>query len=165
MFVILGLVRAGMNLIFKYMWNLIINRNKEYLANQLHTLTQNAEQKEKQLKDMQLSAKEQIGMEVRKAIKSIVADLAKKNVLSLSKEIVPQVVDMTISDISLLKSISHLNQFFSTVLDWDSDSFITMECASNEALDILMASRSPDKTSEFRSLIQWRNYKLEKKKR
>ena len=39
-------------------------QKKEYLANQLNTLQQNTENKEKQLKNLQMSAKEQIGKEV-----------------------------------------------------------------------------------------------------
>ena len=42
-----------------------------------------------------MSAKEQIGKEVQNAAKPIVVDLAKQNVLSLSKEIVPQVVNQS----------------------------------------------------------------------
>ena len=79
-------------MILKYLWKLIINRKKEYLANQVSSFKQNTEQKEKQLKNLQMSAREQIGKEVQKAAKPVVADLAKQNVLSLSKEIIPLVL-------------------------------------------------------------------------
>ena len=92
------LVRAGMNIILKYLWKLIINRNKEYLANQLNALKQKTEHKEKQLNSLQMSAREQIGKEVQKAEKPLVAVLAKQNLLSLSKEIIPLVVNQTISE-------------------------------------------------------------------
>ena len=52
-----------------------------------------------------MSAREQIGKEVQKAVKPLVADLAKQNVLSLSKEIVPLVVNQTKSKLSLMKTI------------------------------------------------------------
>ena len=52
-----------------------------------------------------MSAKEQIGLEVKNAAKPTVADLTKKNVLSLSKVIVPQVVSRTMRDLVLLKSV------------------------------------------------------------
>ena len=50
-----------------------------------------------------LDLKEEISMEVCKAVKPIVVDLAKQNVLSLSNDIVPQLVDKTVSDLSLLQ--------------------------------------------------------------
>ena len=57
MFVVL--VRAGMKL--------IINRKKEY--NQMDILKHNTEHKESQLKDLQMSAIEQIRKEVQSAVK------------------------------------------------------------------------------------------------
>ena len=94
-----------MNLIPKYLWELIINKKREYLANQLKTLNQNTKNKEGQLKELQMSAKEQIGKEVQSTAKPIVVDLSKQTVLSLSKEIVPRVFQQYITDLSLLKSI------------------------------------------------------------
>ena len=52
-----------------------------------------------------MSAKEQIGMEVRSAAKPIVLALAKDYVLSLSKEIVPQAIKQSITDLSSLKTV------------------------------------------------------------
>ena len=69
-----------MNLILKYLWKLIINRKKDYLANQVNTLKQNTDQKEKQLKNLQMSARAQIGVEEQKAARPVVADLAKQSV-------------------------------------------------------------------------------------
>ena len=92
-------------MILKYLWKLLANRQREYLAKQLNTLKQNAEQKEKQLKSLQISAREQTGMEVKNTAKPIVVELAKKNVLSVSKEIVPQVVNRCMSKLSLLKTV------------------------------------------------------------
>ena len=59
------------------------------MANQLNTLRQNTERKEKQLKGLQMSAKEQINLEVKNTAKPVVVELAKENVLSLSREIWP----------------------------------------------------------------------------
>ena len=89
----------------KYLWKLIINRKREYLSNQINTLKQNKDKKEKQLKNLQMSTREQIGKEVQKAAKPVVADLAKHNVLSLSEEIVPLVVNQTMSELPLQKTI------------------------------------------------------------
>ena len=67
---------------------------REYLANQLKSiLKQSTEHKEKQLKREQMSAWEQIGKEVQKTAKPSVADLAKQNILSLSKEAVMLVLN------------------------------------------------------------------------
>ena len=52
-----------------------------------------------------MSTREQIGKEVLKAAKPEVADLAKQNTLSLSKEIIPLVVNQTIRELTLLKTI------------------------------------------------------------
>ena len=63
-FVIVMLVRAGMNLTFKIVWKFIINK-KKYLDSQVNALVQNTRTKEKQMEKLQMPAKEQIGMEVR----------------------------------------------------------------------------------------------------
>ena len=48
-FVIVVLIRAGANLLFKILWKLIVDIRKEYLHSQHNTLRQNTELKEKQL--------------------------------------------------------------------------------------------------------------------
>ena len=65
---------------------MITNRKKEYLANQVNTLKQNTDQKEKQLRNLQMSAREQIGKEVQKAAKPVVVVMAKQSAVSLSKK-------------------------------------------------------------------------------
>ena len=44
-FVIVVLVRAGMNHSFKIMWKIIVDRKIEYLDSQLNTLQQNTDNK------------------------------------------------------------------------------------------------------------------------
>ena len=124
-----------MNIILKYLWKLIINRKKEYFANQLNTLKQNTRHKENQLKYLQMSAREQIGREVQKEAKPLGVDLAKHNVLSLSQETVRHVVNQTMSDLSLLKAISK-EQDTSDVLEFHPDDLISIESACNGPYDI-----------------------------
>ena len=52
-----------------------------------------------------MSAWEQIGKKVQKTAKPSVANLAKQNILSLSKETVLFVVNQTIPELSVLKTI------------------------------------------------------------
>ena len=49
-------VRAGMNL--THLWKLIINRTKQYLANQINSLKQNKDRKENSRKNLQMSGRE-----------------------------------------------------------------------------------------------------------
>ena len=57
-------------------------------------------------------------------------DLAKQNVLSLSKEIVPQMVDQSINELYLLRAIPN-EPAPSKKLEVQSGNAISMECASN----------------------------------
>ena len=57
--------------------------------------------KEKQMEKLQMSAKEQIGMEVVSI--PIVQSFAKQNVMVLAKNIVPELVKESIDDLELLK--------------------------------------------------------------
>ena len=72
-------------------------------------------------------------MEVKNAAKPIVADLAKKNILSLSKVIVPQVFSHTMSDLALLKSVPK-EPGISKALQFDDS--ISIEAASNKPYDM-----------------------------
>ena len=77
-----------------------------------------------------MSAKEQISLGVKNAAKPIVVELAKKNVLSLSKEIVPQVVSHTMNSLALRKSIPK-KPGISKAFEHQLDDFISTEAASN----------------------------------
>ena len=87
-----------MNLTLKIMWKLIINKKKEYLALQVNALLQNTRTKEKQMEKLQMSAKEQIGMEVRNVSFLIVQSIAKQHVMVLAKNIVPNLVKESVDD-------------------------------------------------------------------
>ena len=52
-----------------------------------------------------MAVREQIGKEVQSTAKPIVVHLSRQAVLSLSKEIVPQVLQQSIIDLALLKPI------------------------------------------------------------
>ena len=52
-----------------------------------------------------MSAKLQIGKDVRNIAKPIVVDLSKQNARSLAKEIVHKIVKQSITKLSLLKSV------------------------------------------------------------
>ena len=83
------LIRTGTNLIFKsVLWKLIVGKKKDYLDSQFKTLYQNTENKERQLKKLQVLASKHISKEVKDTAKSIVYNLAGENAMSLSKEIV-----------------------------------------------------------------------------
>ena len=88
-FTTVDLIRAGTNLIFKVLWKLIVDKKKEYLDAQFNTLNQNTETEERQLKKLQMLASKHISREVKDTGKSIVYNLAGKNAMSLSNEIVP----------------------------------------------------------------------------
>ena len=77
-FAIVVLVRAGMNIIFKILWKLIVDQKKEHLNSQLYTLQQNTANKERQLKKLQMSARKQISLEAQDAAIPIVTNLAKR---------------------------------------------------------------------------------------
>ena len=87
-FTTVDLIRAGTNLIFKVLWKLIVDKKKEYLDAQFNTLNQNTETEERQLKKLQMLASKHVSREVKDIAKSIVYNLAGKNAMSLSKEIV-----------------------------------------------------------------------------
>ena len=79
-----------MNLILEILQKLFVDKKKkENLDSQFNTLQQNAENKERQLKKLRMSAHKKINMEVKDIAKPIVYNLAKQNVLAVSKEIVP----------------------------------------------------------------------------
>ena len=59
-FVTVVLIRAGANLIFKILWKLFVDKKKEHLDAQYNTLKQNTELKDKQLKKLQMPARQQI---------------------------------------------------------------------------------------------------------
>ena len=59
-FVTVDLIRAGTNLRFKILWKLIVDKKKEFLDSQFNTLQKNTEDKESQLKKLQMSARKQI---------------------------------------------------------------------------------------------------------
>ena len=82
-----------------------------------------------------MSAKEQVRKGVRSATKPIIVDLAKRNVLSLSIEIVSQIDNQTFTELSLLKPISNEPET-SKKLKFQSGNVISMECASNKPLNI-----------------------------
>ena len=88
----MALIRAGANLILKILWKLIVYKKKEHLSAQYNALCQNTELKEKRLKKLQMPAHQQIIFEVKEAVQPIVHELAKQNILSLSKEIMPAVI-------------------------------------------------------------------------
>ena len=72
------LVQAGMNLTREIMWKLITSKKKVYLDSQVNALVQNTRTKEKQLDKLQMSTKEQTGMEVRNVAQPIVHSVAQK---------------------------------------------------------------------------------------
>ena len=59
-FVIVMLVRAGVNRTLKIMWKLIINKKKEFLAWQVNALLQNTRSKEKQMEKLQMLRKNRL---------------------------------------------------------------------------------------------------------
>ena len=75
-----------------------MNKKKEYLATQVHKLAQlkNTQNKERQLKVLQILAKEQISLEVRN-MAQLVHSVAKQNLMSLAKERVPKFCGKTVS--------------------------------------------------------------------
>ena len=81
------------------MLKLIINTNKEYLASQVNALLQNTRSKERQMEKLQMSAKEQIGMEVSNVSLPIVQSESN----GYSKHILPNMVKGSIGDLELLK--------------------------------------------------------------
>ena len=70
-FVKVVLIRAGVNLIFKILWKLIVDKKKEYLD--LHYIItlfeKNTKTKERQLKKLQMSVRMQINLEVKDSAK------------------------------------------------------------------------------------------------
>ena len=79
-------------MIIKILWKLIVDKKKEYLDSQLNTFQQNTVNNEQQLKHLQKSARKQISLEGKATATSIVTNLAKQKVMSLSKEIIPAMV-------------------------------------------------------------------------
>ena len=82
-----------------------------------------------------MSAEEKINLKVKNTAKPIVVELAKENVLSSSREIVPQVVNNTISDFTLLKLIPK-EPGISNAFDCIPDDSVSLEAASHEPFDI-----------------------------
>ena len=87
-----------MNLALNILWKLIINKKKEYRASKVNALLQNTCSKEKQMEKLQMSAKEQIGMEVSFFSLPIVQSIAKQKVMVVAKHIVPEMVRESIGD-------------------------------------------------------------------
>ena len=143
-FVIVVLLSACMNLIFKILWKIIVDKTKEYLDSQYNTLQQNTQSKQKQLKKLQMSARKQISMEVKDTAKPIVLNLAKQNVLSLLKGIVPAAVKESLNDILHIQQVPDNDKFLSSLSGVSSDS-VPVECAKSISLDVV------DGFKEFKS--------------
>ena len=60
------------NLILKILWKLIVDKKKEQLSAQYNALKQKTEWKDKQLKKLQMPARQQISLEVKEAAEPIV---------------------------------------------------------------------------------------------
>ena len=99
-----------MNLIFKILWKLIVDRKKEYLDSQFNTLQQNTDNKERQLKKLQMSVHKHIGLEVKNTV-----HLAKESVLSLSKEIIPEAVKEALNDMRQIQQTPANDMLFPSV--------------------------------------------------
>ena len=95
--------------------------------------------KEKQLGKSQMSAKEQIGMEVRNVTLPIVHAVAQQNVMFLAINIVPNLVKESVDDLDILKQFPQKMPSLLDSLDshkYLSENEVSIEEASSITMDV-----------------------------
>ena len=103
-----------------------------------------------------MTAKEQIGMEVRNVAQPIVYSVAKQNIMSLAKKIVPSLVKESFDSLDIPKKVPHNNPSLLVSSEGSkclADNEVSIKAASYIPMDVLSSIQRMHQNMIFKNLV------------